>query len=511
MPQADTDTAYNASKVEDGIIKVESDKRLNMFARPKPRNSVCSNKCGECSLKNGGDEMCVNVKRYNQHLKDANSGPGADVAYVAVLRKDLGKKAQVFSLNKLATSFPGLEKAPNAKSNIISVRCCKDGVDNGAVRPAGAAPVKATCLSKDDAKQKCYPKAATFAEAEAVCKADGRRLCTFSEGEACDGTGCGYNKHYSWISKAPVGLNATVATPIISDVNVMANVTQPSLFLDEPTKDDDQCRMMSAPVLQVRKATRDAEARSTGKDVVGQEVNGALSQACEWFKAKPFIATPSIDCTCGMIETRGCEEKGGHEFTKCAIPKKMDPVTCPPTSARATGSAFDVCTECNKKGICQFKTRHDNCGVNGCTGCRWVKKSAKFANEANCEQCPILISNDVSATYGYPGSTMINKDGRPAALGSCKKDCQECRMPANEVEGCKQEARCVNVWRYNHNNPTRFMDTKITMDNQECALSVPTAAGGTIILGRRRGHGGVNPPLRNCPEDPAGIQTATVA
>jgi len=471
MPPADKDVTYTEASKTGGII-TESDARLNMFGRPKT-SAPCQKKCGECSttffdtLTGRKMRTCVNVKRYNQHVKDATATVG-DSRYIAVLRSELGKSTKVYSINKLSTSFPGLENPPNAKSKVLSVRCCT-GVGT-----------KAKCTSKTGQKGKksvCYPKALTFDEARAVCKQDGKRLCTAEEAMLCHGTGCNYNHHYSWVSAAPATVNATVAAPIVTDVNVTAGVKMPTQFLDDPIKDDDQCKFVSKPVLRARKVAKLKEARSTGKDVLGKEVNGAMSRACEFFAQKPYLATPKIDCTCGMLETRGCQKSGGYEFTACAVPKKMDPVKCPPTAARSTGAGFNVCTECNLKGICKFKTRLDNCGLKGCTGCKWIKMSTTAADEATCEQCPTLVSTDVSAQYAT--SELINKDGRPHSPAMpCKKDCQECYMPANEIpkDGgttWKQEARCVNVWRYNHNNPTRFMSTDITADDQECSLHMP--------------------------------------
>lgn len=487
MPPADLQVEYT-SEVKEGGVVTESDKRLNMFARPK-LSSQCKKSCGECatnfedSVTGGKLESCVNVKRYNQHIKDAQP-VGQQLEHVAVLRANLKNNTKVYAINKNATSFPGLANPPNAKSQVFSVRCCLGAGSNS------------TCTSRTKAR-KCYPKALTFDEAEAVCKADGRRLCTFGESSLCHGTGCMYDEHYSWISGAPTRLEVTMAAPIITDVNVSAGVVEPTQFFDEPSKDDDQCKLVSEPIDAARKATKLREARTTGIDVPGEEVNGAMSRACEWFKDKPYIAAPAMDCTCAMLEKRACEarEDGGYEFTECAVPEKMTPVLCPPTAARSTGSAFDVCTECNKKGVCQLATRMDGCGPVGCSGCKWIKKSATSPDESTCENCPTLVSTDASTKYG--ASSLLNKDGRPfSSAMPCKKDCQECYMPANEIykniDDCDagtytQEARCVNVWRYNHNNPGRSMDTKITADNQECALQIP---GSTHIYGRRRrAHG----------------------
>jgi len=82
-------------------------------------------------------------------------------------------------------------------ARMIGVSCCND--DGEGWRPA---------MVSDSLQTDCYDAdfdhAATFAEAEAMCTANGYRLCTLQEmlSGMTEGTGCYYNHVYNWVSDA---------------------------------------------------------------------------------------------------------------------------------------------------------------------------------------------------------------------------------------------------------------------------------------------------------------------
>jgi hypothetical protein len=63
------------------------------------------------------------------------------------------------------------------------------------------------CKSKNSATQQCFPKKATFDEAEEACADAGLRLCTQPELESdmCCSTGCEYDNLRMWSSTPAVG------------------------------------------------------------------------------------------------------------------------------------------------------------------------------------------------------------------------------------------------------------------------------------------------------------------
>ena len=98
------------------------------------------------------------------------------------------------------------------------VRCCSDATDEKAPAHTGSANNTGSpwikkdgcsvwggsdegweCAGKDGNNQK------TFAEAEAICKAAGARLCTVDELKCTVGTGCGLDVQLVWASAPPVG------------------------------------------------------------------------------------------------------------------------------------------------------------------------------------------------------------------------------------------------------------------------------------------------------------------
>ena len=73
---------------------------------------------------------------------------------------------------------------------------------SAAVRCCSVGGIEVTCDS--DPSGTCLPAVATYAEAEQACAAAGMRLCSRGEIEddICCGTGCGYDGHVVWTSKA---------------------------------------------------------------------------------------------------------------------------------------------------------------------------------------------------------------------------------------------------------------------------------------------------------------------
>jgi len=100
----------------------------------------------------------------------------------------------------------------NTTSDDSAVRCCSES--------------QQTCSSQD-ANQKCYGKAKTHAEAEAICDADGKRLCSRDEleNDNCCKTGCMYDLLTTWTNEACRGAD-----------HVNSNQ---SLYLDHPFQTDE--------------------------------------------------------------------------------------------------------------------------------------------------------------------------------------------------------------------------------------------------------------------------------
>merc|ERR1719433_249269 len=78
-------------------------------------------------------------------------------------------------------------------NSLQGVRCCEDVVHSG-----GATGVVCTGLSEQN--EECYKNGVTFFEAQIICKAEGKRLCSQQEIEAgfCCGQGCGLDQGRIW-------------------------------------------------------------------------------------------------------------------------------------------------------------------------------------------------------------------------------------------------------------------------------------------------------------------------
>eukprot|EP00964_Phaeocystis_antarctica_P032884 scaffold18638_cov66-Phaeocystis_antarctica.AAC.3 len=68
----------------------------------------------------------------------------------------------------------------------LSVRCCND-----------ATPM----ACKSDAAGTCFGTAQRWTQADAICTANGLRLCTVAELTSCCGTGCEYDSSLVWTSE----------------------------------------------------------------------------------------------------------------------------------------------------------------------------------------------------------------------------------------------------------------------------------------------------------------------
>ena len=93
------------------------------------------------------------------------------------------------------TSVPVSQRPPSSQYNPsgwdIRTRCCW-----------GADYYSAQCESEYSGTSTCYPSSQTWAEAEATCTGDGRRLCTVAELSKCCLSGCMGDVRTVWTSMA---------------------------------------------------------------------------------------------------------------------------------------------------------------------------------------------------------------------------------------------------------------------------------------------------------------------
>jgi len=491
MPRTDPKVLYTSANPWQGT---DSDTRINMYVRAKGA-LPCTKKCGECAAEvwdpyqNRMQDSCMNVARHNDVIREAQSGVQKHIYSGCVLNSTAAPElrarratgaAQLFQLNDKLKQFPGIEPPPHAASKQIAIRCCK-------AETSGGVDDSLQCVSKHDFESvddKCLGMSKSYEEAEAMCSKMEMELCTKAQvdtGKCCEepaaepNAPCGYNENYIWVKDPVQDSTAPIAKPIMTSAT---NSKITSTFYADVTQDSEECQFKSEEKVQAEAAVVTAEQFITGNEPSWEHnfgrVNGPLTKGCVWKKTAPFITAPTVDCGCGNVKEEGCTEDG-FEYASCTLPTTLGDISCPLTAGTSSGSAFTACTNCNEDNKCEFSTFEQNCGPDGCYGCKRGKMSTVWIGQTDCKDCAMLTTSQNSVAKSIFASThykapLGNKDSRLRTMTErCWEQCGECRHSIRDGNGEIQEDWCVNIYRANHNYPTQSI-AKPTKDDDVCQI-----------------------------------------